>query len=170
MLRHNASGHQQPRLLAGKTRSPAPRCGDAGLMDFNCGLRVRRGQRRRDGLRRLRWSQAGGTPRPAGPLVGACCWAVAVVTHGVMLLPVVVAAVMPVVSGDLEAGEEDGQSDEDDAGDDHNPRGKPVEPIGLDYLSPWRRRDRSRRSWCFRCFTHAEMMRGQRIGRARCNL
>jgi hypothetical protein len=90
--------------------------------------------------------------------------------HGVVLPHVVVASVVMVMACDLEAGEEDGRDDEQDAGDDHNPRGEPVEPIRFGWLSRWRGGDRSRPGWCFRCFTHAEMMRGQRIGCARYNL
>jgi hypothetical protein len=46
-------------------------------------------------------------------------------SHGVVLLPVV-ASVVTVMAGDLEAGEEDGRDDEDDAGNDHDPRREPV--------------------------------------------
>jgi hypothetical protein len=62
--------------------------------------------------------------------VGASRRAVAVVhagrAHGVMLLPVVMAAVVTVMAGDLKAGEEDGRDDKHDAGDDDNPRREPV--------------------------------------------
>jgi len=92
----------------------------------------------------------------------------AVVAHGV--LPPVVMASVVVVAGNLEAGEEDGRDDEQDSGDDHYPRREPVEPVGFNYLRCWCGGDRSRPGWDFRCFTHAEMMRGQRIGRARYNL
>jgi hypothetical protein len=91
-------------------------------------------------------------------------------THGVVLPHVVVASVVVMMAGDLEAGEENAHRDEHDSGHDHNPRRKPVEPIWFHWLSRWRGSDRGRRSWCFRCFTHAEMMRSQRIGRARYNL
>jgi hypothetical protein len=90
--------------------------------------------------------------------------------HGVVLLPILVAAVVTVMSGDLEAGEKDGRDDENDAGDNHNPRSESVEPIRFDYLSRRCGGDGGRRRWCFRCFTHAQMMRWQRIGRARCHL
>jgi hypothetical protein len=93
--------------------------------------------------------------------------------HGVVLLPVVVAAVVTVMSGNLEAGEKDGRDDENDAGDNHNPGSESVEPIRFDYLCRWRcgaGGDGGRRRWCFRCFAHAQMMRWQRIGRARCDL
>jgi hypothetical protein len=89
----------------------------------------------------------------AGPLARAVVharWA-----HDVVLPHVaVMAAVVTVVAGDLEAGEEDGRDDEYDAGDDHNPRREPVQPIRFDYLG-CRGADRSRPGWCFRCFTHA---------------
>lgn len=90
--------------------------------------------------------------------------------HGVVLPRVVVASVVVVMAGDLETGEEDGRGDKDDAGDDDHPRRETVEPIRFDYLILWRGGDRSRPGWCFRCFTHAEMMRWQRVGRARYNL
>lgn len=90
--------------------------------------------------------------------------------HGVVLRPVLVASVVTVVARNLEAGEEDGHGDEQDPGDDHNPCREPVEPIRFDYVSRWCGGDRGRCGWCFVCFTHAEMMRGQRIGRARYNL
>ena len=90
--------------------------------------------------------------------------------HGVggVLVPVMASVV--VVPGEFEAGKENGRDDEKDAGDDHNPRREPVEPIRFSRLRRMRGRDRSRPGWDFRCFTHAEMMRGQRIGRARYNL
>lgn len=93
--------------------------------------------------------------------------------HGVVLRPVVVASVVTMMAGNLEAGEEDGRDDEQDPGDDHNPCREPVEPIRFSWLSCWHCRvggDRGRCGWCFVCFTHAEMMRGERIGRARYNL
>ena len=93
----------------------------------------------------------------------------AVVAHGVLPHGVVASVVM-VMAGNLEAGEEDGRDDEDDAGDDHYPRREPVEPVGFNYLSCWCGGDRSRPGWVFWCFAHVEMMRGQRIGPARCNL
>jgi hypothetical protein len=91
--------------------------------------------------------------------------------HGVggVVVPVV-ASVVTLVAGDLEAGEENGRDDEQDAGDDYNPRREPVEPVGFSYLRRWCGGDRSRPGWDFRCFTHAQMMRAQRIGRARYNL
>ena len=163
--------------VAGKTRSPASPLRGRRAHGHNCGLRVRRSQRRSDGLRRLRGSQAGRTPRTARPIVEVSPRAAAVVhapwAHGVVLPHVVVASVVMVMAGDLEAGEENGRGDEQDAGDDHNPRREPVEPIRFDWLSRWHcgvSGDRSRPGWCIRCFTHAEMMRWQRIGRARYNL
>jgi len=127
-------------------------------------LGVRRSQGRSDGLRRLRGSQAGGTALAARP--GTMVHAL--LAHGVGV-PVVVAAVV-MVARNLEAGEENCRDDEHDPGDDHDPRCEPVEPIRFDWLSRWRAGDRSRRGWCFRCFTHAEMMRAKQIGCARCNL
>ena len=94
-------------------------------------------------------------------------------THGVVLPHVGVASVVMMMAGDLEAGEENGRDDEQDAGDDHNPRRESVEPIRFQWLSRWHcgvSGDRSRPGWCFRCFTHAEMMRCQQIRFARCNL
>ena len=84
--------------------------------------------------------------------------------HGVggMLVPVMASVV--VVAGQFEAGEENTHDDEQDAGDDHNPRREPVEPIRFNRLCRMRGGDRGRPGWGFRCFTHAEMMRGQRIG------
>jgi hypothetical protein len=89
--------------------------------------------------------------------------------HGVgtVVVPVVASVV---VAGELEAGEENTQDDKQDPGDDHYPRREPVEPIGFSGLSRMRGGDRSRPGLGFRCFTHAEMMRGQRIGRARYTL
>ena len=57
-----------------------------------------------------------------------------------VLVPVVMASVVA-VAGDFEAGEENGRDDEQDSGDDHNPRREPVEPIGfngLGWLASWR--------------------------------
>ena len=180
MLLHNASGQEYPRPdrptnrpqrhPPTKSEPGAPlwgrRAGDGSEID---GLRVRRSQRRSDGCGRLRGSRAGRTPRAARSAVEVGPLAVgrAVVSHGV-LLPVVMASVMTVVAGDLETGEEDAHCDEHDAGDDHDPRRESVEPIGFDRHSRWLGGDGSRPG--FRCFTHAQMMRGQRIGRARYNL
>jgi hypothetical protein len=102
----------------------------------------------------------------AGPLAVAVGHAAR--AHGVMLRPVVVASVV-MVARNLEAGEEDGHGDEKDPGDDHNPRREPVQPVRFSDFSRCGG-DRSRPGWVFWCFTHAEMMRAQRIGRARCNL
>lgn len=63
-------------------------------------------------------------------------------THRVVLPHVVVASVVMVMAGDLEAGEENAHDDEQDAGDDHNPRRESVEPIRFDWLSRWRGGDR----------------------------
>lgn len=107
-------------------------------MVFNCGLRVCWSQRGSDGLRRLRRPRAGRTPRSARQTVGTGCRALAVVhsavPHRVVLLPVVMATVAT-VAGDLEAGEENGRDDKNDAGDNHNPRRESVEPVRFDYLS-----------------------------------
>jgi hypothetical protein len=90
--------------------------------------------------------------------------------HGVGAVVPVMASVVAVVAGDPEAGEENGRDDEQDASDDHNPRREPVEPVRFSRLRRMRSGDRSRPGWGFRCFTHAEIMRGQRIGYARYNL
>jgi len=160
-------------------RSPAPplrgRRADNG--DDSDGLRVRRSQRRSDGLRRLR--------RPTGVVVSTA-WAggpavveagpltVAVMhtprTHRVVLRPVVMAPVVTVMAGNLETGEEDAHRDEHDARDDHDPRREPVEPIGFDRHGRWLGGDGGRPGWVFWCFAHAQMMRAQRLGPARCNL
>jgi hypothetical protein len=101
----------------------------------------------------------------AWALVMHATWA-----HCVGAVVPVVTSVVAVVAGNLEAGEENGRDDEQDAGDDHNPRRESIEPIRFNRLSRVRSGDRSRPGWDFRCFTHAEMMRGQRIGCARYNL
>jgi hypothetical protein len=90
--------------------------------------------------------------------------------HSVGAVVPVMASVVTVVARDLEAGEENGRDDEQDAGDDYYPRREPVEPIRFSGFGRMRGGDRSRPGWDFRCFTHAEMMRGQRIGCARYNL
>jgi len=159
-----------PRPAKLEARRPA--AGTPGLVAMN-GLRVRRSQRRSDGRRRLCRSE----------VVAGTAWAAVEVrppavvratgTHGVVLSPVVMASVVTMVAGNLEAGEEDGRDDEQDPGDDHNPRREPVEPIRFSVLSRWRcgvSGDRGRPGRDFRCFTHAEMMRGQRIGCAGYNL
>jgi len=149
----------------------------AGNGDDNDGLRVRRSQRRSDGLRRLRRSTdvvvstawaAGPAVVEAGPLAVAVMHAPR--THRVVLRPVVMAAVVTVMAGNLEAGEEDAHRDEYDAGDDHDPRREPVEPIWFDRRRRWLGGDGGRPGWVFWCFAHAQMMRGQRLGPARYNL
>jgi hypothetical protein len=74
--------------------------------------------------------------------------------HGVggVLVPVMASVV--VVAGEFEAGEENGRDDEQDAGDDHNPRREPVEPIGFDRHGRWLGGDGGRPGWDIRCFTH----------------
>ncbi len=96
----------------------------------NCGmvgqpqprLRVCRSQRRCNGPGRLRRAHGTGATMPtvetsARPMV-----------HGRMahggVVPVV--ASMVAVAGDFEAGEENGRDDEQDPGDDHDPRREPV--------------------------------------------
>ena len=71
--------------------------------------------------------------------------------HG--MVPPVVASVVTKV-GDFEAGEEDGRDDEQDPGDDHNPRREPVEPIRFNRHGRWLGGDGGRPGWDFRCFTH----------------
>ena len=134
---------------------------------------MRRSQRRSDGLRRLRrpTDVVVSTAGAAGPAVvqaGPLALAVMPRTHRVVLRPVAMAAVVTVVAGYLATGEEDAQRDEYDARDDHDPRREPVEPIWFDRHGRWLCGDGGRPG--FRCFTHAQMMRGQRIGRARYNL
>jgi hypothetical protein len=82
--------------------------------------------------------------------------AVAVVpwTHGVVLPHVGVPSVVMMMAGDLETGEENGRDDEQDAGDDHNPRREPVEPIRFNRHGRWLGGDGGRPGWDFRCFTH----------------
>lgn len=116
-------------------------------------LRVCRSQRRCNGPGRLRRAHGTGATMPtvetsARPMV-----------HGRMahggVVPVV--ASMVTVAGDFEAGEENGRDDEQDPGDDHDPRREPVQPIGLDRCRRWHSGgsgDRSRPGWGFRCFTH----------------
>jgi hypothetical protein len=74
--------------------------------------------------------------------------------HGVggVLVPVMASVV--VVAGEFEAGEENGRDDEQDAGDDHNPRREPVEPIRFNRHGRWLGGDGGRPGWDFRCFTH----------------
>jgi hypothetical protein len=74
--------------------------------------------------------------------------------HRVVMAVVPVMAVVTVVARDAEAGEENRRDDEQDPGDDHNPRSKPVEPIRLSRGS-WRWCDRGRCGGGFRKFTHA---------------
>jgi hypothetical protein len=74
--------------------------------------------------------------------------------HGVVLRPVVVASVVTMMACDLEAGEENGRDDEQDPGDNHNPRREPVEPVRFSWLDRWRGGNRGRPGWDFRCFTH----------------
>ena len=116
-------------------------------------LRVRRHQRRRDGLRRLGGARSPGATRPMVETSART------MVHGRMahggVVPVV--ASMVTVAGDFEAGEENGRDDEQDPGDDDNPRREPVEPVGLDRCRRWHSGvsgDRGRPCWGFRCFTH----------------
>jgi hypothetical protein len=148
----------------------------AGDSDDSDGLRVRRSQRRSDGLRRLRrptdvvvstaWT-AGQTVVEAGSLAVALMHTAR--SHRVMLRPVVMAVVV-VMAGDLEAREEDAHRDEHDARDDDDPRREPVEPIRFDRRGRWLSSDCGRPGWVFWCFAHAQMMRGQRLGPARYSL
>jgi hypothetical protein len=159
MLLHHASGPQEPRpgsrptSVTGKTRGPAPRCWDAGPVAMN-GLRVRRSQRRSDGRRRLRRTEVVAGTAWAAVEVGPLAVVPAAGAHGVVLRPVVMASVVPMVAGNLEAGEEDGHGDEQDPGDDHNPRREPVEPIRFNRHGRWLGGDGGRPGWDFRCFTH----------------
>lgn len=87
-------------------------------------LRVRRSNRRCDGLRRLR--RAGPAGRTGTTVEARSRPAVHTrLDHGV-LLPVVSVVPAAVMAGDAEAGEENGRDDEQDPGHDHNPRREPV--------------------------------------------
>ena len=91
----------------------------------------------------------------AGPLVeaGALAWVVrTTVAHRVVVPPVVMAVMAQV--GDFEAGEEDAQDDEHDAGDDPDPGCESVEPV---WFGRYNRRlcgDCVRCCWGVRCFAH----------------
>lgn len=94
--------------------------------------------------------------RTADPVVEAGALAVLVRTllaHRVVVPPVVMAVVMSQV-GDFEAGKEDAQDDEHDAGDDHDPGRESVEPIGFDRHGRRLSGDCGRCCWGVRCFTH----------------
>src|ERR1700722_4312151 len=94
--------------------------------------------------------------RTAEPLVEAGALAVLVRTplaHRVVVPPVVMASVMPQV-GDSEAGEEDAQNDEHDAGDDPDPSRESVEPIGFGRHDRRLCGDCVRCWWGVRCFAH----------------
>jgi len=78
----------------------------------------------------------------------------AALSHGVPLVhPVVVAAVMAEVRN-LEAGEENAQDDEHDAGDNHDPRRQSVEPVGFYRHGRRLCGDGGRPGWGFWCFAH----------------
>jgi hypothetical protein len=99
-----------------------------------------------------------GTTEPlveAGALAVVIALAVVVRTtlaHRVVVPPVVM-AVMPQV-GDLEAGKEDAQDDEHDAGDDPDPSRESVEPIGFDRHGRRLCGHCVRCCWGVRCFAH----------------
>ena len=94
--------------------------------------------------------------RTADPLVEAGALAVVVRTtlaHRVVVPPVVMASVMPQM-GDLEAGKEDAQDDEHNAGDNSDPSRESIEPIGFDRYSRRLCGDCGRCGWGVRCFAH----------------
>ena len=111
-------------------------------------LRARRSSGRRDGLRRLAGS---GDGTGASSSLGTA--GTALVEHRVVVMPMMVPVV--IVTGDPEAGEENGRDDEQDPGHNHDPCRQPVEPIRLNRRSRWRSADLGRPGGCFRCFTHA---------------
>jgi hypothetical protein len=76
-----------------------------------------------------------------------------VVNHGIRVMPVVVA----VVTGNLEAGEEDRRDDVQDPCDDHDPGRDLIKPgrPGRDCGSGWVSGGGSPHSGGFRYFTHA---------------
>jgi hypothetical protein len=123
-------------------------------------LWLRRSSRGSDGLRRLPGSSTGtGAARTARPSRqhgpgSALVARSALVECGGVGMPVMVAAVVAVVSGDPEAGEEDRRDDEQDAGHDHHPCREPVQPIRFNRFGR-RCGGRVRRGWGFRCFSHA---------------
>ena len=90
----------------------------------------------------------------AEPLVEA--GALAVVVRTALAHRVVVPPVMAVMSqvGDLEAGKEDAQDDEHNAGDDPDPSRESVEPIGFDRHDRRLCGDCGRCCWGVRCFAH----------------
>lgn len=165
-------------IAASRDQSPAPTPG-AGLwsgsrvpmahkgfrsrqrLRCNHSLWLRWSGRGSDGLRGLAGSGTGtGAARTARPARqdspgSTLMTRPALVEHCGVGMPVMVAAVMSVVSGDPEAGEEDGRDDEQDAGHDHHPGSQSVEPIRFNRLGRWRGGNRGRRGWGFRCFTHA---------------
>ena len=91
----------------------------------------------------------------AEPLVEASALAVVLrttVAHRVVVPPVVMAVVAEV--GNLEAGEEEAQDDEYDAGDDHDPSRESVEPIWFGRHDRRLCGDCVRCCWGVRCFAH----------------
>jgi hypothetical protein len=126
----------------------------ARIASRNCMLRVRRRQRRSDGLRWLRRAEAAGPTKPAMETSRRpAAWTTmpARMDHGVVMAVVMVPVAL--VAGDAEAGEENRRHNEQDPGHDHNPRSEPIEPIRLNRCS-WRGGDRCRPGWGFWCFTH----------------
>lgn len=119
------------------------------------------GQSRSDGLRRLAGASTGTraarTAWPArqdGPR-SALMTRPALVEHGGVGMAVMVAAMVAVVGGDPEAGEEDGRDDEQDPGHDHHPSRQSEQPIRFNRPGRWRGPGRGRCGWGVRCFTHA---------------
>ena len=91
----------------------------------------------------------------AGPLVEAGALAGVVrttVAHRVVVPPVVMAVMAQV--GDFEAGKEDAQDNEHDAGDDPDPSRESVEPIRFGHHNRRLCGDCVRCCWGVRCFAH----------------
>jgi hypothetical protein len=129
-------------------KSPAP-LGAPGWWKVRLG--VRWSQRRSDRFRHVRRS---GT---AEAVVESRALVVVARTVRAPWMLVVHAVVMAVVMsqvGDLEAGEEDAQHDEQDAGDDSDPSRESVEPIGFDRHGRRLRGDCGRCGWGVWCFAH----------------
>ena len=107
-------------------------------------------------MRRSRTAEPPVRSWPAYPLVEARALAVVVRTtlaHRVVVPPVVMASMMAQM-GDLEAGKEDAQDNEHDAGDDPDPSRESVEPIRFDRHGRRLCGNCVRCCWGVRCFAH----------------
>lgn len=78
----------------------------------------------------------------------------AAMAHGVLVVHAVVMAAVMAEVRNLEAGEENAQDDEHDAGDDHDPSRQSVEPVGFYRHGRRLGGDGGRPGWDFRCFAH----------------